>query len=469
VDERPDDPEQPADAGELGETEASESTDVPASTDVPDERAIDPVEPTADGTAARPWYRPRWKPLLLKLHRWTSFVSMLLVVAFFLSGAIVMYSDDAVRLSQSTAYHSTDNGHTISFTEALSAVNAATPTSTTWALSRDRNVYIAFQLDEEYNSLYTFVDGGTGEVNATLTEEQLDSEGWPWLRRLAWNMHVCALSCPDMPWHLGFMEGEVPVVHWKWKTTALAVTSLATIFLAISGLVVWWPGLRRWRRGFRFRRTNLTTISIDLHRVLGALSIVWFLMWGITGLAFAYPQTAADLWHDVTGGTNTFEDLQMRAMETYATPGTGTEVDLAQAEQIALDTMPDTKVVNVQLPLPANGIGLPENYYQFLLADTHLDPRGFAPYGGGQNAVTVGAHGEPTLTTDDGLSSSLWTGYRLGLHDGFIVNPWWRLIWLWFGIAPLLFAATGLFMWWRRRRSGRLRHLPTAGDGTLAD
>jgi len=411
----------------------------------------------ATETTTRPWYRPRWRPLLLRLHRWTSFASLLLVTAFFVSGVIVMYSDDMIRLDQSEAYHSTDTGHTATLTEVLDAATEATPGNITWAISRDRNVFIVFQLDEEYNSVYTFVDGGTGKVNATLTEQQLDSKGWPWLRRMAWNVHVCALSCEGMPWHLKFMEGKVPLLGWRWKTTALMATGLATLFLAVSGIVMWWPGLRRWKRGFRLRRNSLTAFAVDSHRLFGFLAFGWFLMWGITGAIFALPKDSDDLWHNLTGAHPAIPELDMQAMETYATPGTGPEVSLAEAEKIALAAVPDSKFVNVILALPDNELGLPANYYEFQLADTHLDPRGFAPYGGGQNAVTVGLHGEPTLRTDDGLATTLWSGYRLGLHDGWMVNPWWRLIWLLFGLSPVLFALTGIFMWWRRRRNRGLR------------
>lgn len=236
------------------------------------------------------------------------------------------------------------------------------------------------------------------------------------------------------------------------------VTALATIFLAISGLVMWWPGLRRWKRGFRLRRKNLTTLSIDSHRIVGVLSVAWFLMWGVTAIFYALPDSSEDLWSKVTGGKNAFMDLDMRAMETYVTPGDGPEVSLADAERIALDAMPGTKTANVIVPLPGNPFGLPEAYYQFQLADEHLDPMGFFPYGAGQNGVTVGLHGEPTLSTDDDLSTTLWSGYRVGLHTGWMVNPWWRLIWLFFALSPVFFAVTGITMWLRRRHNrGRRR------------
>ena len=35
-----------------------------------------------------------------------------------------------------------------------------------------------------------------------------------------------------------------------------------------------------------------------------------------------------------------------------------------------------------------------------------------------QNGAAVGLNGGPTLTTDDDLATTLWSGYRLGLHDG---------------------------------------------------
>jgi uncharacterized iron-regulated membrane protein len=52
------------------------------------------------------------------------------------------------------------------------------------------------------------------------------------------------------------------------------VTAVMLLFLAATGLVVWWPGIRRLARGFRVRRGQGTyAFNHDLHNVIGLAAI----------------------------------------------------------------------------------------------------------------------------------------------------------------------------------------------------
>ena len=60
--------------------------------------------------------------------------------------------------------------------------------------------------------------------------------------------------------------------------------------LAVTGAVIWWPGLGSWRRsvlvdwGENWRRLTWT-----LHSVLGIWTLLFTLIWGITGIYLAFP------------------------------------------------------------------------------------------------------------------------------------------------------------------------------------
>jgi uncharacterized iron-regulated membrane protein len=75
--------------------------------------------------------------------------------------------------------------------------------------------------------------------------------------------------------------------------TGRTVNGLGGLFLAImslSGLWIWWPGLRNWRRGLMIRWTpNWKRFNWDLHSVLGFWTFALVFMWAITSVYMVFP------------------------------------------------------------------------------------------------------------------------------------------------------------------------------------
>jgi uncharacterized iron-regulated membrane protein len=68
------------------------------------------------------------------------------------------------------------------------------------------------------------------------------------------------------------------------------VGSALVVATAVTGIVVWWPGVQRWRRALGVRwRSRWPVFTFDLHSALG----VWFFgliaLWGLSGLYMAFP------------------------------------------------------------------------------------------------------------------------------------------------------------------------------------
>jgi uncharacterized iron-regulated membrane protein len=67
---------------------------------------------------------------------------------------------------------------------------------------------------------------------------------------------------------------------------AICVTSLC-----VTGAVIWWPGIRHWRRSLTVDwRAHFARIKWDLHSALGLWSFFFILIWGISGIYFSFPQ-----------------------------------------------------------------------------------------------------------------------------------------------------------------------------------
>jgi len=61
--------------------------------------------------------------------------------------------------------------------------------------------------------------------------------------------------------------------------------------LCLTGAVIWWPGIRNWRRSLTFKwNTRFARFSWDLHSAIGFWTFPFVLMWGITGIYFCYPE-----------------------------------------------------------------------------------------------------------------------------------------------------------------------------------
>jgi uncharacterized iron-regulated membrane protein len=73
--------------------------------------------------------------------------------------------------------------------------------------------------------------------------------------------------------------------------TANAIGGGLTAALSLTGIVIWWPGSRRWRRGLKIQtRAGWKRFNWDLHSALGFWTFAFVFMWGLTGFYFVYPQ-----------------------------------------------------------------------------------------------------------------------------------------------------------------------------------
>jgi uncharacterized iron-regulated membrane protein len=61
--------------------------------------------------------------------------------------------------------------------------------------------------------------------------------------------------------------------------------------LSITGMAIWWPGIRRWRRALIVRPgTNFKRINWDLHSAIGFWTFAIVFMWALTGAYLVFPK-----------------------------------------------------------------------------------------------------------------------------------------------------------------------------------
>jgi len=68
--------------------------------------------------------------------------------------------------------------------------------------------------------------------------------------------------------------------------------AIAVMLMCVTGAILWWPGRARWRRSLTLRRdVSAQRFIWDLHSVLGFWMLLLVLMWALTGVYFAFPNS----------------------------------------------------------------------------------------------------------------------------------------------------------------------------------
>lgn len=227
----------------------------------------------------------------------------------------------------------------------------------------------------------------------------------------------------------------------------MGVTALLALVLLASGLVVWWPGMRRgWegiRRALTIRgSTNWRAIVHDLHRTVG--------FW-VAGLLAVSAFTGASLvFHEqFMAGLDRLTSSESRPAPPPLPPRGGSEtlpVDaLVEAHR---ERVPEGQVTYVLLPATNTA---PLIIREKTAGELHPSGRNFV-YVDPASGEVVATEVEATAPKGTRLYNVLYP-IHIGRWGGLPT----RILLVALGLTPLLFLITGIIMWWNRslRRLGR--------------
>lgn len=69
------------------------------------------------------------------------------------------------------------------------------------------------------------------------------------------------------------------------------IGATALLALTITGIVLWWPGIRNWTRALKVDfHKSWKRINFDLHSALGFWTLFFTLTWALTGMYFTWPK-----------------------------------------------------------------------------------------------------------------------------------------------------------------------------------
>jgi uncharacterized iron-regulated membrane protein len=398
-------------------------------------------------SARRRRIRPR--QLLAKAHRWSSFGLGLLLLVVVFSGAVILFAPEIEQVTHPSLYESANGPVRVTPGEALATVRRELPgfQLTGAEVVENRG---AWEVHDE-DAHVARVDSTSGELLGTIKRES-------GVIGFLENLHMCALGCEGMPGYVPFLAKPAQVDGFDlsfgnegtWGGTILAVTALLLLALSISGLVLWWPGRKKVRRGFKVRRGAGTyKLNYDLHKVVGFVALPFLLMWAITGTMFELPKQADAVWYALTPGEAAPE------VEFESKPVKGESVPMSEAIRIGRGEVPSgSRLVSINNPSRS------EPTSSYLLWFSHgVDPYRFGTYPGNYGLYVDRYSGRSQVfwpdSPDRTLAAGFWQDWTGPLHFGYVVGWIPRLGWLAFGLTPLLLAVTGTTTWLLRRRKRR--------------
>ncbi|MFT4048254.1 MAG: PepSY-associated TM helix domain-containing protein [Solirubrobacterales bacterium] len=395
------------------------------------------------------WLRRRLRKLIQVTHRWAALALGLILLVIVVSGTILLFKPDIEKAIEPSAYKHTGPITTQAMIEAPAQAEKQVKNFAAvddW--SHDGIITVTGTVDEKSREVN--VDPGTGHVLAVS-----DPNGG--FFGFLDNLHECALSCEDYPAYIPFLNKSAAVLGNEDLTVGgliLGLTGLLLLMLSLGGLYLWWPGVRRFSRGFKVRRKSSYSINYDLHKLVGLIAIPFLLMWAITGAGFELKQVE-DAWFAVLPGSPSPE-----APEFKSKPPKGVKestVTPQQAVDAALAEAPGARLASLNVPDASDKT----SSYSFWLSDG-WDPYEYGNYPGdvGVNVDRYDAkhalvnYGYPN--GGESIATEAWDN-SYPVHSGLLVNGWWRSVWLLFGLVPILLAFTGTWTWISRKRKARAK------------
>ena len=87
----------------------------------------------------------------------------------------------------------------------------------------------------------------------------------------------------------GDLHGNLLLGHGG--IVANAIGGFLTAALCLTGIVIWWPGISKWRRAIVVRAgVGWKRLMFDLHSAVGFWIFALLFMWGVTGGYFVFPE-----------------------------------------------------------------------------------------------------------------------------------------------------------------------------------
>lgn len=400
------------------------------------------------------------RPLLLRIHRWAGLSIGLLAAVVVATGTIAVIGPDLERWIGQREEAQSGRGP---LTIGMAAVHTTYPQA-----ELDR--IITANAPGRGDAIRVKLPQPSGAISAT---DMKDNEAYDSHRFVVFTDPVDGRILGDTrdSTTLAVMDFFVTFhaelfLPGLLKDLVLGSTALALLIFAVTGFVLWWPGWRKLRSGFRLRLTKTPFLRhFDLHRVAAITTVPILLVTAVTGLFFTWNWTRSLTYYGLGGGDSLPHQLLPKDEKQRLSYGT------SNGEPLALDTLITSAATAAGLD-PATASVLRINGLRELAARpghrkvirVWFDHPGNFDHDSGAISVRIDPVTAEAVHIDDprGGSPGRWLlANQWALHTGWFGSSgsWWglfaRVVWIVAGIAITSLGVTGVGVWYHRRQQQR--------------
>ena len=366
-------------------------------------------------------HRPQlvsWRKAVFQIHLWTGVVLGLYVVAISVSGSALVFQNELMDHRPSVSTNS--NNPQMDYTQLVTASQTAFPGQALDSIdmrTNDRRLAtVLLRAADKHRTVY--LNTATNQVVGSYIQEE---------------RHPVMLLLERF--HNQLLGGRTAEV---FNGVGGALLSL----LCLTGIVVWWPGVKTWRRALGVKwSASWIRINFDLHGAVGFWTLLFIAMWGSTGAYFIFPE-------QVQKALGLFSNAAPPKISMWSP----TQQLLPVGEYIAIarKLFPDSRLaflyMDVFRPHGQVSVFLSRNpaVSLTLLEDiVRIDP----------------ATGE-VLQVESSRKWSIAEAIAMAtyaVHFGDFGGRTSKVIWVLAGLMPAVLAITGYLMWWNRSLSKKWR------------
>lgn len=238
-----------------------------------------------------------------------------------------------------------------------------------------------------------------------------------------------------------------------WGTLFLGLMALLMVVAIVTGVVIYAPFMRRLDFGTVRTDRSRRALWLDLHNVLGIVTVAWTLVIAVTGAINTLGQPIERMW----------QFGQLKEM-TAALKDAPVPTKFAPVDEVVANARKAAPGMFVRVvAFPGSPFASPHHFGIFLIGDTDITSRLLKP------AVVNAATAEVTNMRDMPIyAKTLFISQPL--HFGDYGGIPLKIIWALFDIITIVVLITGLYLWLKKRSlalAGR-KQAKTAAESTAA-
>jgi len=401
------------------------------------------IDNNPNGTAvadavSRPKRRSAWKytpqriflrRALFQIHLWVGVTLSAYALVIGLTGSLLVFSTEIERWFDSKVHVVMSESGSISLQDEMERVKAMHPDYRVLSLAAadapDHSASFVLMpkgpLDRA-KILNVYFNPYTGKILG----ERTTVEG-----ALGWARNV----------HYFLLAGETGLIVNGWMGFGL-------LLLCVTGIVIWWPGILRWKRSLIVpRSSNWKRVNWDLHSSVGFWCCASLFVVSFTGIYFAFPKIVGGL--TVVTARSDIKAVLTLMQPSKAQPHAKDAVAIPLDEAVAKarrELMQNAPLSFVSLPFGPDGVITATQYRQ-----------GSAPYSQ-MMSVDLDPYTGKVLRRFDTAQYPLGmriVQYYHSVHFGSfggrgVVGRVVQWLWVLLGLTPAVLAVTGLLMYWNR-------------------